>query len=442
MTTRADILAFLQTPQAFANSPQPEQAERWRRGLAFARGHLKAPGPTLRPAQVQAWEGTAGLRAALVLGPPGTGKTFLLAWMAAGYLHACRGAGRPCRVLLTGFTRESIGNLLDDLAPVLTAHLPSVPLYFFGNPPGQALPAGVENVSLGRDDLAAARHLLQADALVVGATGWSLYKLFAGGGGPGGDGPTARVFDLVLIDEASQMMLAQGLLCLSGLAEGGRVLVAGDDRQLPPVRPTHGAAAADGRLLGGSLYAFLKSGQVSEFRLNETFRLNAPLAGPPSAQFYEGDYFSAVAGRRLALRPGWQEGLASWERTALDPEYPACILLHGGPPCSTDNPFERAVLRRLVGLLAERLPTPGGNGPVDAATLWQERLAVSRRTGHRTPPCVRNCDLCRSESRRSWKLWMASRAASATPSWPVTPSRTRSSPSPRRSSSSAPSGST
>jgi hypothetical protein len=376
MTTRADILAFLRTPRAFADSPQPGQAERWRRGLAFARQHLKAPGPTLRRAQEQAWEGTAYRRAALVLGPPGTGKTFLLAWMAAGYLHACREAGRPCRVLLTGFTRESIGNLFDDLAPILTAHLPSVPMCFLGNPPGQPLPGRVGSVPLGKDNLPAARHLLAADTLVVGATGWSLYKLFAGGAGPEGAGPTARAFDLVLIDEASQMMLAQGLLCLSGLAEGGRTLVAGDDRQLPPVRPTYDAATADGRLLGGSLYAFLKSGQVSEFRLNETFRLNAPLAGPPSAQFYEGDYFSAVAGRRLALRPGWDAGLAAWERTALDPEYPVCILLHDGPPCSTDNPFERTILRRLVHLLADRLPPPGGQVQLDAATLWGERLAV------------------------------------------------------------------
>src|SRR5262249_8988174 len=149
-----------------------------------------------------------------VLGPPGTGKTFLLAWMAAGYLHACREVGRSCRVLLTGFTRESIGNLFDDLASVLAAHLPSVPMHFLGNPPGQPLPDQVETVSLGKDDLRAARDLLAADTLVVGGTGWSLYKLFAGGEGPEGDGPTARVFDLVLIDEASQMMLAQGLLCL------------------------------------------------------------------------------------------------------------------------------------------------------------------------------------------------------------------------------------
>src|SRR5207302_10560225 len=86
-------------------------------------------------------------------------------------------------------------------------------------------------------------------------------------GRAGGDGLAVPLFDLVLIDEASQMMLAQGLLSLAGLAEHGRVLVAGEHRRLPPIRPTSDALEPSGRMLGGSLYGFLKSAGVSEFRL-------------------------------------------------------------------------------------------------------------------------------------------------------------------------------
>jgi hypothetical protein len=153
--------------------------------------------------------------------------------MAAGYLWACRQQGRPCRVLATGFTREAIGNLLEDLADIVARDLPGVPVLYFGNPPDQPLPAGVEEVSLSNEELKAARARLADQNFFAGATTWSLYKLFKGGGGPEGDGPTARVFDLVLINEASQMLVSQGLMALSGLTRDGRVVVAGDDRQLP-----------------------------------------------------------------------------------------------------------------------------------------------------------------------------------------------------------------
>ncbi|MCP4874327.1 MAG: hypothetical protein GY896_02475, partial [Gammaproteobacteria bacterium] len=64
-----------------------------------------------------------------------------------------------------------------------------------------------------------------------------------------------------------------------------RLLNAGDDKQLPPVRAVH-AQEIDGRRLGGSLYDFLKSAQVAEFPLDETFRLNAPLTSFPETKFY------------------------------------------------------------------------------------------------------------------------------------------------------------
>jgi hypothetical protein len=103
-----ELRQFLTSPARFARTLPAWQREAWLAGLQFA-GQVLAARP-LRAAQRAAREGSANDRAALVLGPPGTGKTFLLAAMVAGFVRAMRGQGRTCRVLFTGFTRESISN--------------------------------------------------------------------------------------------------------------------------------------------------------------------------------------------------------------------------------------------------------------------------------------------------------------------------------------------
>ncbi len=379
-TAREDILQFLGHPAAFAAGVADGDPAVWLAGLTgFARPALAAAGgPSLRPAQVSAWERMAAHRAALVLGPPGTGKSFALAWMAAGYVHARRAAGLPCRVLVAGFTRESMGNLLDAFARVAAGPLRGVPVAFMGNMPEGGLDPAVRPFPLrGRAGVEpAVRFLNGTRHCCVGINGWQLAKLCRTDGLPEADGHTARVFDLVLIDEASQMPVSQGLMAVAALAEGGRIVVAGDDRQLGPVRATFDAPAADGRVIGGSLYQFLKTGGVLEVGFEETFRLNGPLVTFPAQHLYDNRYTSAVPDRRLQLRPGWTDGLEPWQRVALDPECPVVVILHDGPAAATENPFERHLIRSLVRVMAERLAPADGRDAMDERTLWDERLAV------------------------------------------------------------------
>src|SRR3546814_17995427 len=96
------------------------------------------------------------------------------------------------------------------------------------------------------------------------------------------------------------------------------MVVAGDDHQLPPIRAGREVTLGQ-RQRGGSLYTFLKSGDVPEFALDETFRLNAPLAAFPERKFYPGRYRSAVEANRLQLTADWKAGLELWEADALDP---------------------------------------------------------------------------------------------------------------------------
>ena len=231
----------------------------------------------------------------------------------------------PCaphkkRTLVTAFTKNAVGNVLDAVSKRQALHDPTAPNpIFYGASPNGGLAAGVQ--LLGRGDEANLAQEIASGRTIIGATIWSLYRLITSGALPTTDGPTAALFDLVCIDEASQMVLGQGLMALAGMAPGCRVVVSGDDQQLPPVRAMR-STRIDDREMGGSLYAFLKSAHATEFPLEETFRLNAPLAQFPERKFYPGRYVSATPNARLTLQANWRDGLDLVSRLALDPALP------------------------------------------------------------------------------------------------------------------------
>jgi hypothetical protein len=376
VSLRAHILSFLRDPLAFAAAVS--DPELWLAGLeAVAEPAIQAAGDhPLRPAQVEAWRGLAQARAGLVLGPPGTGKTHLLAWLILGYVVARRRAGLPARVFVSAFTRSAIGNLLDAVvARADRTDLGGFDSHFVGSgPPAGLSPRVRHRASLAGAGAAAALTDLGAEAVVMGGTVWSLFRLLSQPSSGSSDRFTAGIFDLVCLDEASQMVLAQGLMSMGGLKEGGRLVVAGDDKQLPPVRSSR-EVELGGRVLGDSLYAFLKSANAPEFALDETFRLNRPLASFPERKFYPGHYRSAVPEQRLELTQGWEAGLEPWEAAVLDPAWPVAVLLHDGPPAATSNPFEAVLAARLSEQLAERLAGARIDGAF-ATDLWRDRLAI------------------------------------------------------------------
>jgi hypothetical protein len=259
-------------------------------------------------------------RLGLIEGPPGTGKTYLLAWMLIALWLEAADAGRPLRLAVSALTHQAIDNVLRKVQQLLQE--PLVKTF-----PGRCLKWG-RRLSLADDADAedgltyaeSAADVLQVPYLILGATGFGLYQLF-----DSHKGHFPAFFDWVIIDEASQMLLPQALLSL--VYGKGQYIFCGDVQQLPPVvrgpQATQGEAQPDRSILAHLLATYDATVRV---RLNETYRLNQALCQLPSRLWYQGDLRPAAgnATARLVV-PAVQH--ADVLDAVLDPQRPATLVL-------------------------------------------------------------------------------------------------------------------
>lgn len=245
-----------------------------------------------------------------VQGPPGSGKTHLLARLAL-YFAVERGL----RVLVTAVAHQAIHHALREIYFVAKRFSGEDPragallaegLLKLGGSRGrnEGLPAGVRPVF---------RLPKGKKAFIAGATVYAARNASVELGGP-------KPFDVVLFDEAGQAPL---VLALGARLLADKTVFIGDDMQLPPVISSSAdedgdpAARRSALELARDLYA-------APPMIAETRRLNDSLCAVVSDCFYDGALGPTVeaGSRRLALagRPG--EGFEA----VFDPEEPLVFI--------------------------------------------------------------------------------------------------------------------
>ena len=225
----------------------------------------------------------------MIQGPPGSGKTLMLAYLARLLVKDGQ------RVFVTALTHRAIHNALNKINAVDK----SIRVCKIGES-RNAADLDVDNY----EDFAASRFGEINGGYVIGATPFARQsKRLAG-----------VEFDVVLFDEASQITLP---LAIMGMLAGGKYIFIGDENQLPPVTVFSAEEAAQ-----TSIFAFL-AGHGNETMLNVTYRLNDTLTRWPSQTFYRNELRPSeeAAARRLAL----SSESTPWD-AVLDPEYPAVFL--------------------------------------------------------------------------------------------------------------------
>lgn len=307
----------------------------------------------------------------LVWGPPGTGKTYFLARAILSLVEAHGGAESDLRIAVTAFTHAAIENLLLEMLKVQKES-------------GLARAVRIAKLDAPRtgrghelDWVSKERAGSLGAPTVVGATVYALDTAMNKGG--------MAPVDLLVVDEASQMKFGELALAHGCLEPGGRLVLAGDDLQLPPIISGAYPEREDGLPdLHDSVFAYLRARDDETkpytWQLNENWRMNAELNRFPVI-LYGPDYVPAtpeIAKRRVRLGSGKPSSdVAAW---LLDPAYPLAVCVMHGIQAAQENPVEARIVAGLAGDLRRRLLTTDGkpfkNSDHGDAAFWRDGLFI------------------------------------------------------------------
>ncbi|HEU4880670.1 MAG TPA: ATP-binding protein, partial [Longimicrobium sp.] len=343
----------------------------------------------LNAEQAEAWRAAFDRTVSVVWGPPGTGKTYLLAWQLIGVAAAARREGRPLRILVSAATHRAIVNVLSRIdrelqAAGIPSPLRAVKLAGRGSEADADL-AGSSVDVIRDEDLPSVLAASDGDGLpvVVGSTVWSLWKQMRAMNGAAAEEdedadptlPIRPLFDVIVIDEASQMKVPDALVALSSIRHGGRVILAGDDRQLPPI--LHGRYPREDTLFGSAFAHFAE--RFGRFQLRESRRMNRALVRWPRRLFYPG-LVSMDPRRRLSLAPDAVDlsdplDALLWE-AFLAPDEAVVFCTYEGVRATARNAVEASLVGRIARLARAGMLDPATGERYTAEAFRSHALAV------------------------------------------------------------------
>ena len=339
----------------------------------------------LNPSQEAAVAGAAEAALSLIWGPPGTGKTDTLAALVVALVRDAVRLQVSRKILLTGPNYRAVEVLADRVLQILATDS-SAPCDFYRAysksrelPISPTLPAHVNGESIrlesGTTSYANfATSLRAADVVTLVAT--SAHAARKVGEAVDANSTLVSLFDVVVIDESSQVPVTLSLLPLATLRDGGQVVIAGDPLQMPPIASLDPPLHAE--YLVGSIHSYL----VERFKLDslqlpllENYRSNQDIVDYALSLGYPPKLKSAHPNLRLhefkpraaalAALPAGLPKSPAWE-VLLDPNKPVCTLIHEDETASQANVQEAKMVAALVWGIWESMsykldPLPSGD---------------------------------------------------------------------------------
>lgn len=323
---------------------------------------------SLNPSQRDAIAYALEHQLTVIWGPPGTGKTNTLAAVLHAMTSHAVSSNAPLRVLVTGPTYKAVEEVMHRTAKFLSKDANARCSMFLGYTRGRTFgpaPQGIAmHVSYDRmvvPDRAnnewrtcTQRLAGNAGVTIVGVqvqAGRQFAKELGGGA-------LHPVFDVVVIDESSQVPVSKALAPLSGLRDNARLVVAGDHLQMPPITAIE--APKDAAYLVGSIQTYLLERPfavpVHKCVLDTNYRSADHIVEFARSIGYPQSLTAAYGNCRLHLMQPLPTQAGYWPAfpwaqvfdRVLQPETRVATVLHDDDISSQGNRFEAHLVANLV----------------------------------------------------------------------------------------------
>ncbi len=199
--------------------------------------------------------------------------------------------------------------------------------------------------------------------LIIGATTGGLYNLMRYSSGRQVDW-TSKLFDLVVVDEASQMSIPEGVMAGAFLQTNGQMIVVGDHRQMPPII-AHRWQDEQKRNIAEmrpflSLFEALEERGFPKMALDESFRLHEDIAEFLDKNIYSKDGIKFHSKRKNLLSS--IPPINDYVNAVMDPQYPIVVIEHTESGSQQFNPKEIELTEPIIDACVRYLRLDGQNG--------------------------------------------------------------------------------
>lgn len=337
----------------------------------------------------------------IIWGPPGTGKTQTLAGCIHGLVHDAVETRQPLKLLVAGPTYKAVEEIIGRVVESLDSD-PTCPAEVFVGYSSSHAPVSflasnshlrIESFHLNKanpqtqDCLAS---LMKTDTITIVATAtMQAYKLadwaFGNSVGP--------IFDVVIIDESSQVQVTTAISPLATLKPASRLIVAGDHLQMPPIMALEPPIGAE--YLVGSIQKYLLErsfkNQINLCPLEENYRSAEDIVAYARTIGYRSTLKAANGETSLHLLASTNLPASSipngapWSRLwshMLNPDNKVMTLLHDDELSSQSNYYEAKIVASLTWYLRQIASAElDGRGSVTHVTpqadkFWKDCIGI------------------------------------------------------------------
>lgn len=341
--------------------------------------------------QQEAFQASFKERVTLLWGPPGTGKTTVLAGIILGWLENANETGKPVRIGIGASNYNAIDNVLIEVIELLERRIQQsgqfvIPVTVarvrsdYAQAPTRSRIEDIRRKSEAGHKLA--EQLQDPEScLVVGGTWMQLGKLCEASSED--RQPVSEWFDLFIIDEASQLEVAAAAAYFLLLGQTANIVLAGDHKQLGPIYGFEMREHREG--LFDCIFTYMQDAHdLEHIALDQNYRMNDGITAWPRQRFYHQGYHAFYPERRLEITlpvytkvpPPWPQQLP-WSNEflrILDPELPVTVVTYDATTYTLSNPFEAQMVAALSYLYRNILKEQGVE--LNDKEFWDQRLGI------------------------------------------------------------------